>query len=456
MRGEPVGLPVNAIGHLDVARENHALRRLVVLCGHLTSLAAQNAGIDAILELIAERTDVDVAVVDEHMEVLAAAAPGQSREHAAKHIRNHVLHPRLADVLSTTSSTRRALRLPDLDSTSAVTVAPILVGDRVAAYLLTLGSGEQGLGEDISVLLSEHAATICGVILGREQVIAAAATAARDDLVAGLLAGGGSEDGDVRRWARHVGYDPDRDHHVLSIVVDVTDSAGQRDHERAADARQRLPLAIDHFVTTHAPDAIASTRGSEIVVILPESTDPHGTPRATRLGNACLARMRARFPKAMVTIGVGRVCRDAEDIAGSYTDARRTIDTARRMGRLGQVVAFDELGIHRLLLQAAGVSDLRDFAREVLGELATPDRPARAEYLTTLAAYFRENNSPQRASRNLHVHPNTVTYRIKKLEEITGLDLGNYRDRLMAQVALEILDAVGEPPRAGEGKRGQK
>jgi len=44
------------------------------------------------------------------------------------------------------------------------------------------------------------------------------------------------------------------------------------------------------------------------------------------------------------------------------------------------------------------------------------------------------------------VHPNTVSYRIHRVEQITGLDLGSYRDRLMAQVALEILDAVGEAP----------
>ncbi|MGD0701237.1 MAG: helix-turn-helix domain-containing protein [Trebonia sp.] len=60
------------------------------------------------------------------------------------------------------------------------------------------------------------------------------------------------------------------------------------------------------------------------------------------------------------------------------------------------------------------------------------------------ACYFRENNSPQRASRLLHVHPNTVAYRIKRIEEITGLRLDNYRDRLIAQVALEILDALPE------------
>ena len=112
----------------------------------------------------------------------------------------------------------------------------------------------------------------------------------------------------------------------------------------------------------------------------------------------------------------------------------------------GAVSAFEDLGIHRLLLQVPDLGELRSFAAEVLGKLSEHEHEHKSEYLTTLACYFRENASPQRAARTLHVHPNTVSYRIHRVEKITGLDLGSYRDRLMAQVALEILDAVGEAP----------
>ena len=92
------------------------------------------------------------------------------------------------------------------------------------------------------------------------------------------------------------------------------------------------------------------------------------------------------------------------------------------------------------------LSELRSFAADVLGKLSRHERERNSEYLTTLACYFRENNSPQRAARVLHVHPNTVAYRVKRIEEITGLRLDNYRDRLTTQVALEILDALGDEP----------
>jgi DNA-binding PucR family transcriptional regulator len=41
------------------------------------------------------------------------------------------------------------------------------------------------------------------------------------------------------------------------------------------------------------------------------------------------------------------------------------------------------------------------------------------------------------------VHPNTVTYRIRRVEEITGLALDVHRDRLMAEVAVEIIASMG-------------
>lgn len=80
----------------------------------------------------------------------------------------------------------------------------------VAAYVLTLDDGELGDGEDLRLLLTEHAATICGVVLGRDRVVAAAATQARYDLVEGLVSGIGSDADTVRRWAAHLGYDEHR------------------------------------------------------------------------------------------------------------------------------------------------------------------------------------------------------------------------------------------------------
>ncbi len=418
--------------HLD--RENAALRELVTVYRYLSGLALQDADLAGVVRLISDRTAATVAVLTQLMDVLTAAAPGVSAEKAAADVREHMVHPRLGQVLRASRLSQRALRLPKVGGMPAIIVAPVLVGDEVPSYLITIDPAENIFGEDMSLLVTEHAATICGVILGRERVVAAAARRVRDDLVEGLLLGRGRDNADAGRWAAHLGYDPARDHNVVAIAFDLPPA------QEAAALRQRIWESIEHFVATRAPEAIVSARESEVVVVTAAPMD------ARQLAGACLARLAELFPAAKVVIGIGGICRDPREVARSYAQAQRTTQTLQRLGRSGAVSAFGDLGILRLLLQVPDLAELRSFAADVLGKLSMHEHEHKSEYLTTLACYFRENNSPQRASRILHVHPNTVAYRVKRIEEITGLRLDNYTDRLIAQVALEILDSLGDEP----------
>jgi PucR family transcriptional regulator, purine catabolism regulatory protein len=434
------------LDHRNLDQENAALRELVTVYRYLSGLALQDADLAGVVRLISDRTSATVAVLTQLMDVLTAAAPGVNAEKAAADVREHMVHPRLGQVLRASRLSQRALRLPKVGGMPAIIVAPILVGDEVPSYLVTIDPAENLFGEDMSLLVTEHAATICGVILGRERVVAAAARRVRDDLVEGLLLGRGRDNADASRWAAHLGYDPAVDHHVMAIAFDLplgTDGD-------AAAQRQRIWESIEHFIGTRAPDAIVSARESEVVVVVTADPGP-GTPKgpamdARQLAAACLARLAELFPAAKVVIGIGGTCRDPGEIARSYAQAQRTTQTLRRLNRSGSVAAFGDLGILRLLLQVPELAELRSFAADVLGKLSMHEHEHKSEYLTTLACYFRENNSPQRASRILHVHPNTVAYRVKRIEEITGLRLDNYSDRLIAQVALEILDSLGEEP----------
>jgi len=427
-------------------RENAALRELVTVYRYLSGLALQDADLAGVVQLISDRMTATVAVVTQLMDVLTAAAPGMNADKAAVTVREHVVHPRLGQVLRASRLSQRPLRLPNVGGTPAIIVAPILVGDEVPSYLITIDPADNLFGEDMSLLVTEHAATICGVILGRERVVAAAARRVRDDLVEGLLLGRGRDHTDTGRWAAHLGYDPARDHNVMAVAFDLPAPPAASPADLTAQ-RQRIWESIEHFVATRAPDAIVSARESEVVIVAAAPDEPGPAALdARRLAHACLARLAELFPAAKVVIGIGGPCRDPREVARSYAQAQRTTQTLRRLGRQGTVSAFGDLGILRLLLQVPDLSELRSFAADVLGKLAVHEQEHKSEYLTTLACYFRENNSPQRASRILHVHPNTVAYRVKRIEEITGLRLDNYTDRLIAQVALEILDALGEEP----------
>jgi sugar diacid utilization regulator len=429
-----------------ITRENQVLRELVTIYHHLTGLALQSSDLVTVIQLLAQRMSCRVAVVSPTLEILAAAGP----EEATDRIREGLAGNRLAPVLRAVTQTRRALRLPAVGGTPSSVVAPILVGDDILAYLLTVEDARGDADEDTSLLVTEHAATICGVIMGRERVVAAAAGRVRDDLLEGLLLARATDAEEARRWAQHLGYDPSRTHQVVSVTLeDRTPRPGRSPDEaqgvEAGAHRRRVFDSLERFIAGRSPAALVGIHAGEMVILAPEVTSPSGRRAAltpTQLAGDALAHARRTFPEAVLTIGVGGRCRESGEVARAYAQARRTIETARRLGRQGQVVAFEDLGIHRLLLQVPDLGELRSFAEEVIGPLSAYERKHNSGYLRTFAIYLRENGSLQRAARELHVHPNTITYRLNRVQEITGLDLGRYQDRLMAQVALEILEAL--------------
>jgi hypothetical protein len=435
--GRPGGCTMRSMAVRQVdqaARDNQALRELVAIYHHLTGLALQSADLQTVAGLLAERIASRVGVVSPTLDVLAAAGPGQTPAEAAAALHLHISGRGLGRLLGTLAQTRRALRLPGTDASPSLVAAPVLVGDDILAYLLTVEERRLEAGEDVRLLVTEHAATICGVVMSRERVVSAAAGRVRDGLVEGLLLGHARDREELLRWARHLGYDPAHAHRVISIALEEDETAERGRARRVTDG-------LGSLVARRAPDAIASVLEGEMVIVARERAVAGDAQRlgSVPLAAACLAHVERLFPGVVLTIGIGGVCRDPSEVARAYAQARRAQGTLRRLGRHGQVVPFEDLGIHRLLLQVPDLEELRSFAREVVGALREHEA-----LLRTLAVYLRENGSLQRAARELHVHPNTVTYRLNRVEDITGLDLDRYQDRLMAQVALEIVQALGD------------
>src|ERR1700739_1231735 len=117
----------------DVDRENTVLRELVTVYRPLSGLAMQDADLAGVVQLISERASATVAVVSQLMDVLTAASPGLPPEKAADLVRDHVVHPRLGQVLRASRMSQRALRLPNVGGLPALIGAPLPVCGEGAA-----------------------------------------------------------------------------------------------------------------------------------------------------------------------------------------------------------------------------------------------------------------------------------------------------------------------------------
>jgi purine catabolism regulator len=94
------------------------------------------------------------------------------------------------------------------------------------------------------------------------------------------------------------------------------------------------------------------------------------------------------------------------------------------------------LGVYRLLLSLRDSGALAPFVRQTLQPL-DDDRRSGDLLLETLEVYFAHNGNALRAAQQLHLHRNSMLYRLRRVSELLGQDLEDPDVRLALQVALK-------------------
>lgn len=425
MNGNPTLHALNA--------QNAALRQLVVIHDRLGALVLQGADVGAVTDMLADLVGRRVLLLDPLLQPVA-----DSVGHAGG------LEWRPGDgymraVLATLARERRPLRVPpmvDLGVAVSCVLAPVAVGEEILGYLALLAEGDEHDREaDLDLQIVQHASTVYALSMMRERTAADVARQLKDEVFDGLLLGRAQDEQVARERALRLGYDPLVQYRALVVVVRDEFVADDGAPERLAQ-RSRVLETLADVCTRTTPSALATRRDEELVILLPSAVDPRD------VGRAILARASTLVPGWRVTVGIGGIADSARAIARSYAQARRTIETAQRFGGQGDIVSFEDLGIYRLLFHVTDAAELNGFVEGVLGGLLDYDRRHSSDFLQTLGTFLQSNGNVQATARTLNLHVNSVTYRLQRIQVISGLDLEDSEDRLLAQVALKILNGV--------------
>ncbi|MEV7235716.1 PucR family transcriptional regulator ligand-binding domain-containing protein [Streptomyces sp. NPDC051020] len=139
-----------------------------------------------------------------------------------------------------------------------------------------------------------------------------------------------------------------------------------------------------------------------------------------------------------LTLGVSAAVHSPEGLRGALEEARH----ARRVAaaRPGRVCAagHHELASHVLLLPFVPDDVRRAFTARLLDPLRDYDRRHRAELIPTLGAFLDCDGSWTRCAARLHLHVNTLRYRVGRIEQLTGRDLSRLEDKLDFFLALRM------------------
>ncbi|WML51817.1 sugar diacid recognition domain-containing protein [Neobacillus sp. PS3-12] len=129
--------------------------------------------------------------------------------------------------------------------------------------------------------------------------------------------------------------------------------------------------------------------------------------------------------------GIGQVV-PATELKNSFRQAERALKIAKQKHKM---IIFDEELTLEMILDELNHMTKTEFIKRTIAPLLSEK-----ELLETIKVFFQQNNSLKNTANALHVHINTLHYRLKKIEEYTNLDTKNIHDLLNMYIAVLLLD----------------
>ncbi len=149
-----------------------------------------------------------------------------------------------------------------------------------------------------------------------------------------------------------------------------------------------------------------------------------------------------------VAIGISNVCRGAASFRAGFEEARHALlGTTVLQARPG-VMAYDDLGPYKYLLRMSLDASMRDPHRDAVWTLAEYDQQRSTVLLATLEEFLRRRGNISATAEALYVHPNTLRQRLRRIMELSGIDLRK-DDWLMVEIAVKLVklqQAMGPAP----------
>ena len=388
----------------------------------LMQLVLDEGGLPELVSALASALGASVTVEDTDGHVLASApadgycpppAPAARRARAA----------RAALKAQEVAGRRYAVaRVPVAEATGpAAWAAPVVVGGELAGRLWVTAPPADP--EPVQLRVVERFALVVALLMLQQRHLLDVQNRLSGDLLGDLLRDGGP----VRPRAAldraaAIGHDLSRPHVLALLTVDAT-----------VPATVRLP-ELARAAAEPGPAALVGPHDGAYVLLLPAEPDP---------GDA-LRRILAKAGQAVaapetVTLVAGPVARDPAGYASAFRVARGAAALRRASGR-GGFVDVGRLGLSALLLETGTPDALRRFAATVLQDVEAHEERHGGDLLATLQAWLSAGCSTAAAAAALVVHRNTVTYRLGRIEQLTGRTLRDSSVRLELQLALTIRE----------------
>jgi DNA-binding PucR family transcriptional regulator len=171
---------------------------------------------------------------------------------------------------------------------------------------------------------------------------------------------------------------------------------------------------------------------------------------AERAADGVLRELQAALAGFTFAIGRSRIADDPADLARAASEALLAANVAQGASD-GAVLAFEQTGAYRLLLSAMSENpqELQRFYHETVEPLVAYDEQYETDLVGTLEAFLDADGNVAGTAQRLFTHRHTIYYRLERVRELSGHDVGSSDGREKLSLGLKAMRVLGISAAAG-------
>lgn len=296
----------------------------------------------------------------------------------------------------------------------------------------------------------EHAATTISLWLSRKNAIEATKVSLRSDFVHELAKGTFTTADEANSRAKLLGYNLNLPYICIIGYAENFKEVFEK-REQDYDSYTQWTENMIRYIEEEILYAARSLK-REIMITYQEDhlliylEKPPVTEYENKVNFLDLVdrRLRNLLPEVVISWGVGDYIEGFSGLSESYQHAALALQIGRRKKGIGHRMLYENTRVDRILLTLVKNKEMEEIITSTIEPLVHYDRQRQMDLIGTVSAYNHYHGNVSQTARALNLHRQSLLYRLRKIESLTGLSLIDPDDLFLLDLSIKTWK-IGMP-----------
>lgn len=425
-------------GELDQMYRNMEMQKERLEIGFLLSRnlnkeLLEGRGLTSFAKILGENIQSQVIIEDQQFREIASygITPGMEKQLTAKHSwSDH----------QAVSSANNIVEAELPGQTFKLVTAPIVVKDQIYGFVtIALSKKVDSFYKD----LLERVATVAALQIQNDRIAIETEQRLKGELLEQLLNSEKADVTEIHNRFSYLEYDLSVPHYVLHINME--NKQDQKEKTLGNDDELAIRNTLNNFYqeqNKYGTNVLVLTKWNSAQMIVSKTFINKEKCTIFQFAEKLLQKIDG--VNRHICIGVSEKTEKINDFHRRAKEAKQAAELAKIRTDESRVLLASDLGHLSLLLYAREPDELKSFAEENLQPILDYDKARDAELLRTLFFYSQNEFNLHKTAREMSISISGMRYRLRKTEELLGIDLSNSNNRFKVQLSLQIFLLLGK------------